>query len=375
MQDVVASDRLTPRDLVTHRSGLPRHDLLWYNNLGESRKPMVARLAFLEPSADIRTKFQYNNLMFLTAGYLSEVMTGKSWEASVKERIFDPLDMARTNFSIDETQKDEDFAQPYEKKDDKIVKVPFRSAGNVGPAGAINSSVNEMSRWVQVQLNGGAFGDKKLANKATVADMQQAYMPTGATVDKPEVTPADYAMGWFVDTYRGHRRVHHGGNIDGFSANVVLYPQDGVGIVVLTNLGGTAMREVIARVAADHVLGLEPKPWVAEAASRRAKGEAARDEAKKKKDTVRVPGTVPSHKLLDFAGDYENPGYGALKVALAKGVLDVTFNNIVTPLEHWHYDTFNGMKAKDDVFDDTRYTFQTDPEETSTPSPRLSNLR
>ena len=219
-------ERLTPRDLVTHRSGLPRHDLVWYNNYGASRQWLVERLAYLEPSADLREKFQYNNMMFLTAGYLSEVITGKTWEENVRQRILDPLGMTRTNFSVVDSQKDQDFALPYQKKDSKVQKMPFRTITNLGPAGSINSSVNEMSKWVIVHLNGGEFEGKKLANAATVQDMHLAHMTTGATPQIPDISPADYGMGWFTQIYRGHNLVEHGGNIDGFSANVVLLPQD-----------------------------------------------------------------------------------------------------------------------------------------------------
>jgi len=104
LYDTGASERMTPRDLVTHRSGLPRHDLVWYNNYDASRKWLVERLPYLEPSADLREKFQYNNLMFLTAGYLTEVVTGKTWEEAVRERILLPLSMTRTNFSVADSQ-------------------------------------------------------------------------------------------------------------------------------------------------------------------------------------------------------------------------------------------------------------------------------
>ncbi len=361
LYDMSATERITPRDLVTHRSGLPRHDLVWYNDIGASRRSLVEKLAYLEPSADLRETFQYNNLMVLTAGYLEEVVTGKTWEEAVRERILTPLGMTRSNFDVAVSQKDADFAEPYRRKDDKVERIPFRPIGNMGPAGSINSSANEMSRWVVANLNGGKYKDAKLAEASTVNELQLAQMVTGQTVNKPEVSPSDYAMGWFVETYRGHRRVQHGGNIDGFSAMVALFPQDGVGIVALTNMDGTPLRELIVRVAADRLLGLEPKPWIAEAAARRSQAEAAEKEGKKKKDMVRVPGTQPSHKLEDYAGDYEFPGYGALKVAVAGGHLEVAYHGITTPLEHWHYDTFNGGKAKDDVFEDTRFSFHTDP--------------
>ena len=360
LYDPAMTERLSVRDLVTHRSGLPRHDLVWYNNYDLSREAIVRRLAYLEPSADLREKFQYNNLMFLTAGYLTEVLTGKTWEEAVRARVLDPLGMKRTNFSVVDSQKDNDFAQPYDKKDGKIEKIPFRPITNLAPAGSINSSVNEMARWVAVHLNGGKFGDKRIAEAPTVADMHLAHMVTGATSTEAEITGGEYGMGWFGDSYRGHRRVEHGGNIDGFSANVVLFPKDDVGIVVLTNLNGTPLRDLIAQVAADRLLGMKPIDWIAQGAARRAIGEAASKEGEKKKAVTRVAGTQPSHKLADYAGDYEHPGYGILKIVLNGEKLDATFNRITTPLEHWHYDTFNGGKVKDGVFENMKFTFQTD---------------
>lgn len=360
LADPSMSERLTPRDLVTHRSGLPRHDLVWYNNYGASRRSLVEKLAYLEPSADLREKFQYNNLMFLTAGFLTETVTGKTWEEAVRERILQPLGMTRTNFSVADSQKDSDFAMPYEKRDDKVRKMEFRPITNLGPAGSINSNINEMSRWVIVHLSGGKYGDKQLANSSTVEDMHLPHMVIGAPSAEAEISPTDYGMGWFVDTYRGHRRVEHGGNIDGFSANVVLFPQDGIGMVVLTNLNGTPLRDLIAHVAADRLLKLQPIDWIGKAAANRAKAEAAAKQAAAKKEVTRVAGTQPAHKLEDYAGDYEHPGYGLLKVALRDGHLDATYNGITTPLEHWHYETFSGMKAEDHTFEDMKYTFQTD---------------
>ncbi|MGB9836378.1 MAG: serine hydrolase domain-containing protein, partial [Candidatus Saccharicenans sp.] len=141
LSDPGITERITPRDLVTHRSGLPRHDLLWYNNYQASREELVRRLAYLQFTADLREKFQYNNLMFLTAGYLLETLTGKTWEQAVRELALEPLQMKRTNFSVADSQKDQDFALPYDYRQKKIEKIPFRNITNMGPAGSINSSV------------------------------------------------------------------------------------------------------------------------------------------------------------------------------------------------------------------------------------------
>jgi len=360
LYDAQAGERLTPRDLVTHRSGLPRHDLVWYNNRTATREDLVRRLAYLPPTADLREKWQYNNMMFLTAGFLVETLTGKTWEDSVRTLVFDPLGMSRSNFSVLESQKDKDFALPYDERDGKIVKIPFRDISLVGPAGSINSSANEMSRWVTVHINGGKFGDKQVIGANTLADLHTPYMTTGGVSTRPDITAADYALGWMVDNYRGHGRVHHGGNIDGFSAMVSLLPNDGLGFVVLTNKNGTALAELLIRTAIDRVLGLEAVDWIGDAAKRQAEGEAVGKKAEEKKATRRRPGTSPAHKLDEYAGDYRHPGYGDLKVTLKGSQLGFIYNSIATPLAHWHYETFNGGKAEDPAFEDMKLTFRTD---------------
>ncbi len=359
LYDPYATERMTPRDLVTHRSGLPRHDAVWYNNYTASREEFVRRLAHLKPTADLRERFQYNNLMFLTAGYLIEVLTEKTWEDAVRDRVLDPLEMKRTNFSVEDSQKDADHALPYREYKDKIEKIPFRNITNIGPAGSINSSVNEMSHWLLVHLNQGKYNGKPIINPQTVQDMHLAHMPTGGTPTTAEITPADYGLGWFVDTYRGHRRVRHGGNIDGFSALVCMLPDDGVGIVALTNKSGSPLPELLIRHAMDLLLEGEVKDWIGETIKRIAKGKEMQKEAEEKKSTRRINGTVHAHKLVEYAGDYSHPGYGNLNVFLEEGQLAFTYNGIKTPLEHWHYETYNAKRAEDPTFEDTKITFRT----------------
>ncbi len=364
LQDQSATERLSVRDLVTHRSGLPRHDAIWYNNSEATREWYVRSLAYLEPSADLRSRYQYNNLMFLTAGYLTETLTGKTWEQAVRERVLTPLGMARTNFSVRDSAKDADFSQPYAKRGEKVVRIPFRDISSVGPAGSINSSVTEMARWAIAHLNGGRYGEKRIAAAATVAELHQPQMAMGVSSDHPEISPGDYALGWMVDTYRGHHRVHHGGNIDGFAANVVLFPRDGVGIVVLTNLNGTPLRELMVRTIADRLFNLGKIEWISAGAASRNRAEAASTEGEKKKEAVRVAGTSPAHKLADYAGVYHHPGYGKLAVTLRDGGLELVYNGIPARLEHWHYETFNGAKAgagsSEVIFENRKFTFQTD---------------
>ncbi len=168
----------------------------------------------------------------------------------------------------------------------------------------------------------------------------------------------DYALGWMVDTYRGHQRVHHGGNIDGFSAETVLFPEDGLGLVVLTNRNATPVPSLVGRHAADRLLKLPAIDWNGEALAKKAIAEAAEKQAKAKKATVRKLGTVPSHKLEDYIGDFSHPGYGLVNIWMKDGVLWVRYNSIEAPLEHWHYDVFNaGKNPADPAFEDKKVQF------------------
>ena len=171
LEDASISERITPRDIVTHRSGLPRHDLLWYNYNSGTRADMVKRLAHLELTADLREKFQYNNLMFMTAGHLIETLTGESWEQNVRERLFEPLGMTRSNFSVHRIAEGRRLraalprargrrggaaaaADASAAGEDRpaLERIPFRRIDLVGPAGSVNSSVNEMAKWLLFNL-------------------------------------------------------------------------------------------------------------------------------------------------------------------------------------------------------------------------------
>ena len=359
LHDRVASELITPRDLVTHRSGLPRHDLVWYN-AALTRKQIVDRLPYLEPSETFRSKFQYNNLMYLTAGYLVERLTGQSWEDAVRTRIFAPLGMTCSNFSVKDSQKAPDFATPYADRDDKVVAIPFRDISTIGPAGSINSNVEDMARWLIVQTHKGKIDGKQVLSAAVLADIQTPHMTTGVPQERKEIMPAGYALGWDVDDYRGHQRVHHGGAIDGFVASTTLFPRDDMGVVVLANLGGTGLPEIVTRHLADRLLGVPPVDWDGEALGKKAKNKTAAKEAKTKKDTVRRHGTSPSHTLDEYAGLYEHPGYGIVKIDLRDGKLNFAYNNIEAPLEHWHFEVWNALKnPKDPAFEDQKVQFLT----------------
>ncbi len=339
LSDSVASEHMTPRDLVTHRSGLPRHDLLWYN-AGFTRREMVERLRFLEPSKDFRSTYQYNNLMFMTAGYLVGQRAGASWEDFVRQRIFQPLAMTGTNFSVRDSEKGPDFARPYEKVKEEIKGVPFRVIDEIAPAGSINSSVDDMSRYLLMHLNGGKLGDHQLLSDNNSQQMQSPQMVIPGWLRWKEVGHSSYGMAFTIGTYRGLKTVAHGGAIDGFVALLSFMPQEKIGVVVLTNLGGSPTTTVLGYNIYDRLLGLEPVDWKGRFKEMERKGEESEEEAKKKGYTPRKLGTTPSHALAEYASEYEHPGYGIATVALKDGALELTYNNFPSPLQHFHYDVF-----------------------------------
>jgi CubicO group peptidase (beta-lactamase class C family) len=343
LKDEAARERLTPRDLVTHRSGLPRHDFVWYN-APLSRREIFDRLAFLEPSADFRARFQYQNLMFMAAGHLAEEVAGAPWETLVQQRLFEPLGMAASNVSVEETRKAADYALPYQEGEGGLKEIPFRNLDAVGPAGSINSSAADMARWLRFNLSGGRLGEKRLVSEQALAEIHRPQVVVGDGGRDPEILGTSYAMGWMVDTYRGHLRLQHGGNIDGFSAMVALLPRDQVGVAVLTNRGGTPLPEVVARTVADRLLELPALDWSGRLKTRVDTARKAGEKARGKLDLLRKAGTRPTHAWEEYAGEYEHPAYGRVTVAVERGGgLRGTFHAIPMKLVHWHYDTFHAL--------------------------------
>jgi CubicO group peptidase (beta-lactamase class C family) len=360
MHDPVVTERLTPRDLVTHRSGLPRHDLVWYNNSTDTREDLVRRVRHLPLSRDLRQEFQYNNLMFLTAGYLVGHISGSSWEDGIQREVLTPLGMRRTNFSVAQSSQDADHSEPYTVRKDSIERMPFRDISLVGPAGSINSTITDMSAWVRLHLNNGMLNDTAVIARGTLQDMYRPYTPISGLAGEPESGPTSYGLGWFVTTWRGHYFVHHGGNIDGFSALVAMFPTDGIGIVVLSNQNGSPVPTLVVRHAADRLFGAEPRNWNAEALARAAASKSIAAQSEAGAERLRVAGTKPSHALSAFVGAYADSGYGPLSIALQRDTLVMSFNGISAPLRHWHYDTFVALRnPADPAFEGTKLTFET----------------
>jgi len=270
--------------------------------------------------------------------------------------------MTRSGFSVDDAQSDADHALPYkENDDDQLERIPFRSIDLIGPAGSVNASVNEMAKWLRFNLAGGKVGDRQLIQPATLADLHSPHMTLGTLPDPTsQVSQSAYGMGWMVEVYRGHKRVQHGGGIDGFITSVMFFPDDDLGLVAFTNRG-SGLGSLINQTAADRILGLEAIDWLGDALTRGEQLEAIREAAEAKKDATRIEDTKPSRELAGYVGSYHDPGYGDLAVVLRDDQLVATFNGIETPLDHWHSDVFHGAEADDDpTFEDMAYQFRAD---------------
>jgi CubicO group peptidase (beta-lactamase class C family) len=361
LYDEYATSRLNLRDMLSHRSGLPRHDLAWYNNEDISRAEMVRRLRYLEPNKDLRQAWQYNNLMYATAGQLIEHVAEMNWEQAVHQRLLEPLGMTRTQFLVSDSEADPGAARPYVEEDDELRQVAYRPIGVMGPAGSINSCTDDLAMWMNLNLSGGSHGGRQLLSADTLREIHSPQMAIPGLPKEPELSPVSYGLGWFLQTYRGHYQVSHGGNIDGFSALVTLFPNSKAGIAVLVNKGGSPLPDLVTRTISDRLLGLESIDWIGKAAAER---DAAKDfikQGQENKAAYRVEGTKPSRKLEAFAGRFEHPGYGVAEIAHEGKRLTLLFNDMTMPLEHWHYDIFNVADYDEEVIpENLRVSFLTD---------------
>jgi CubicO group peptidase (beta-lactamase class C family) len=361
MNDAVATERATPRDLFSHRTGLPRHDLVWYSS-DFSRGDMVSRLRYLKPNKSFRSAYQYNNLTIMTMGYLEGKLTGLGWEGAIRQRIFTPLGMSHSNLSVEEIEKTDDHALPYELKKEVVTKVPYHNIDAIGPAGSINSSVDDMSHYLTFQLGDGKYGDQRIVSESNLREMhspQTAIPDPPPAFSLPGLGHFSYGLAWVVTSYRGHNLVWHNGGIDGFYALLSMLPDDHMGIVVLTNLPHGQTPEVLAYNVYDRLLGLDPLPWFDRFKELDAKGKQEAEEAKKNKPTDRKSGTHPSHNLSDYAGEYENPGYGKIRVSQKGDSLELTVNKLGPwTVENYHYDVFQVPESSDSLAAGEKFQFE-----------------
>jgi CubicO group peptidase (beta-lactamase class C family) len=339
LSDPVVTDRLTVVDLLSHRSGLPRHEMVWLGHPGRTRADLIRRLRFLPLSKDLRQAFQYCNLGYLMAGYAVEVLSGTPWEDYLRSRLLTPLGMARSNLSAGEMTAEPDHATAYERRQGVVVAVPQRPVTALAPAGAVNSCAADMARWLLAQLGGGQVDGRVVMSSDTVARQHQPHIVLPEDRTFPASTRHAYGLGWLIGRYRDHRLLEHGGGIDGFQTECMLLPDDGIGVAVMTNTSSSAMAPVVAYRVLDELLGLEALDWFSDFKPRFDTLMAGMREAR---EVRRVVPDAPLPRPLDsYAGEYEHPGYGTLAITAEGGTLRPRLGTLDISLAHRHYETFD----------------------------------
>ena len=344
LYDPYVARELTVRDLLTHRSGLARGDMVWYAG-GFDRDEILRRVRFLTPSWSVRSRFGYQNIMYLAAGQAAARAAGKSWDDLVRERVFAPLGMSETNTSTRALEGKPNVATPHVERDDTLRVVSWHNIDNIAPAGSINSNVADMSKWVRFQLAGGKANGKVLVGAAALAETHTPQMVVPIAAAAKTVNPfthlESYGMGWFLQDYRGRELDQHGGNIDGMSAMVALMPEEKIGVVILTNANGSPLPTIVLDRAIDALIGAPPRDWSAEQRVATDTARARARKAEQKRIAARVSGTRPSLALEKYAGVYADSMYGDLTIRAAEGRLTMRYGTgIDADLTHWHFDTF-----------------------------------
>jgi CubicO group peptidase (beta-lactamase class C family) len=375
MYDPYVSHEMTVRDLLTHRSGmgLGEGDLLFWPHTTFTRDEIVYKLRFMKPASSFRSKFAYDNLMYIAAGQIVAAVSGKPWEDTIRERILQPLGMNTTTLSNAHFKSTDNVAWPHEKHGGKLQSIDFVVLDNAAPAGSINSSVAEMSKWMLLQLNHGKFLDRegRLFSERQSREMwtSQTILPIGgAAGDSPlaALQPrfSAYGFGWFLRDYHGRKLVGHTGGVAGFVSRVMLVPEENLGVVILTNAEEEGAFESVLYHVLDSYLGVASTDWIAAFKSAEDQEEKTAAEITKKQSAGRAANSQPSLPLEKYAGIYTDAWYGPATIKTENGNLIFSLDHTpaaVGDLEHWQYETFKAH-WRDNTIEDAFLTFTLKPD-------------
>jgi len=346
---------VTMRDLLSHRTGLPRYDGIWVNSGINSRKDFVEKVAYMKPQLGFREGYIYNNMMFVTAGAVMEAVAGDSWENIIRTKLFTPLEMNESYFAQEEWLQTNNKAYAYFEVDStkRLVRRTLAGQTNaLGPAGTIKSTVNDMSHWMIAQLNKGMYRGKQAISNTVI---QQTLVPNNIA-DKEmkweELSNGLYGLGRTIQTYKGHKIWSHTGSIDGFYSNLTFIPGEQIGIFMVHNsVPAGSFRSGMAYPVIDRLLSLSLTPWSEHYFTDYQLSEAT---AKKQKEAVaktQVKNTIPSHPLTEYVGSYHNPLYGQVDINLVSEQLIINFRSVKSVLHHFHYDQFKTKNEGTDLPD------------------------
>jgi CubicO group peptidase (beta-lactamase class C family) len=368
LSDELADREVTLRDLLSHRTGMPRHDMLWVGATTDTAE-IIRRWGKGKSSTSFRTTWEYSNVPFTTAGVIAGKIDGTDWARATTTRIFKPLGMSRTSGTWkDGVDRVDHATSHYSAFDKSVLAIEWDKIDHVGGAGCINSCARDMAAWLKFQLAAGKTPDGKQllpARALTETHTPQMLVKTEgyfAAFLPPKVTRfASYGLGWFVHDYRGVTCVSHGGTLTGTRAQCMLVPEKKIGVFVVSNLQPSFVPEAVAKTALDVLLGLPAEDWVKFYTETLAKRDADVADARKKRDETRKPDTKPSLALKEYIGGFDHSAYGRAEVTVEGDKLRLKWGKFVFRLDHFHFDTFTAVpvepKSELPTFD--RGTFET----------------
>jgi CubicO group peptidase (beta-lactamase class C family) len=373
MWDPYVTRELTIRDLLVHRSGLGlgAGDLLWWPESTLDRKEIVRRLRFIPPAASFRTAYAYDNVLYLVAGELIETVTGQTWEDFVATRILQKVGMTGSNVRHSAASAGGNVASPHAPINGVVRPIrPFES-DNTNPAGGINSSAEDMAKWLRAQLSGGALADgSRLFSSETARQLTSIVTPIPIADPPPELPPLrsdfhGYALGFDIRDYRGRKAVMHTGGLPGYVSRVLMIPELGLGVAVLTNQESGAAFESIALHIVDTYMAAPAFDWIDGFTRFGARISAENLAAERRTTTTRDTSSKPSLPLAKYAGHYRDAWYGEVVVSEENGRLTMGFSNtpaLTGELEHFQHDTFIARWRDRELRADAYVTFALNPD-------------
>jgi len=375
MWDPYVTREMTVRDLLVHRSGLGigAGDLLWWPASTYNRQEVARRLRFIPPATSFRSAYAYDNVLYLVAGEVIEAISGQSWEDFVSSRILAKVGMAGSNVRHSAAAATGNIAVPHAPVNGVVRPIKPFDSDNTNPAGGINSSAEDLAKWLTVQLAKGRLADgTRLISEDTWRQLTTIVTPMPIANLPPDLAPLQanfrgYALGLDVRDYRGRKLLMHTGGLPGYVSRVLMIPDITLGVAVLTNQESSEAFESIAFRIADHYLEAPPRDWVdlfqKFAASQRSMVERAQREA----EGARHATSGPSLPLSKYAGTYVDGWYGDIAIAQEGEKLVMRFSHtpaLVGDLEHWQYDTFAVRWRDRELRADAFVTFALNPDGT-----------
>jgi CubicO group peptidase (beta-lactamase class C family) len=353
--DPYVTSVLSSRDIACHRTGIEQANYLHWGPIDRAdtvhyptRDDIVRAFKYLQPSEGFRTTFAYKNEPWVVAGAVVNSVSGITWDKFVHERIFEPLGMTRSSTSVLETDAMSNVSAVHVISEGKLKPMNAFISDVAGPMGSINSTVIDLARYVRFHLGDGTFYGNRLLSTARLQELHTPQMidpNERLTMGTPFTRQVSYALGWWVQDYRGYKLIHHAGEPPGGSANVFFIPEKGLAVIVLANADAMALLAAVALRTIDSYLGEPPFDWNARALAQEPERlDKYRNPVylalMEQRAKSRAVGTKPSLTLESYAGIYHNGAYGDLRVVYTSGKLTAHLWTHSGDLSHWSYDTF-----------------------------------